>query len=368
MNVPDPYAARLAKLRRGMKKAGLAALLVSRPENRRYLSGFTAADSQLDESSGFLLITRGRQILLTDFRYLYQGRKEAPGYEIIIYLQGSAKTAAGLMKRWRIKRLGFEEDYLTCKVHRLLKEEVGDGALEPAQLVEKLRVIKDQAEVKNITRAVKLTEAALAQTFKFLKPGLTEKEAARYLEGAMISLGAEGPAFETIVASGPNAALPHAVPTGRKIRAGETIIFDCGAKFSGYGADMTRTVVLGQPPRWIKKIYQTVRRAQLEAVRAIKPGVKASDIDDLARKIISQAGYGDHFGHALGHGVGLATHEAPSLSKTSPAVLEPGMIVTVEPGIYLEGRGGVRLEQMVLVTDKEARVLNRDQTFYDWSD
>ncbi|MEW5723001.1 MAG: M24 family metallopeptidase [Thermodesulfobacteriota bacterium] len=218
-----------------------------------------------------------------------------------------------------------------------------------------------------MTRALRITEAALAETVAALRPGLTEIEAARFLEEAMRRRGAEGPAFETTMASGPNAALPHATPGSRKIREGETVIIDCGAKVNGYRADMTRTVVLGRPQPWVREIYELVRRAQLAAIKAIGPGVMSDAVDTAARDPIIQAGYGPNFGHALGHGVGLATHEAPSLSQSRPSLLEVGMIVTVEPGIYLEGRGGVRLEEMVLVTRTGAKVLNRDQTFYHWS-
>jgi len=191
---------------------------------------------------------------------------------------------------------------------------------------------------------------------------------ADYLEKNMLQLGAEGPAFPSIVASGPNAALPHAVPTKKRIRTGETVVIDCGAKYQGYCADLSRTIVLGGARPWIRKIYRLVRQAQIAAIRGLRPGLGSDQADALAREIIETGGFGPQFGHALGHGVGLATHEAPSLSKFRPAPLQPGMIVTVEPGIYLEGRGGVRLEEMVLITEKDARLLNRDKHFYDWTE
>ena len=218
-----------------------------------------------------------------------------------------------------------------------------------------------------MTKALRITEAAFAETAAFIKPGKTEIELSRFFYDAVLRHGGEGLAFDTIAASGPNAALPHAEPTNRRIKTGETVIIDCGAKYKGYSADMTRTIILGKPKPWIKEIYSTVRQAQLLALKGLRPGMRTDAADALARDYIEKSGYGPKFGHSLGHGVGLATHEAPRLSRLRPTELEPGMVVTVEPGIYLEGRGGVRLENMALITPKGVRVLNRDQTFYPWA-
>ena len=368
MNIQKPFSERLAKLRKDMTRAGCSALLISKPENRRYLSGFTAHDTQLDESSGRLLVTKKNQYLLTDFRYEIQASREAKGFTIIIYKAGFAADLARLIKKHRTRVLGFEEIHTTVAAHRELAESLTGVKLLPLTgLVENLRRIKDDSEVRRIVRALRITEEALARTVSFLKPGMTEIKAARYLEDTMVELGAEGPAFSSIVASGPNAALPHAVPGNRRIKEAETIVFDCGAQYNGYGADMTRTIILGTPRPWIKKMYQTVRAAQLAALRSIKPGLTSLEADALARDVIEEAGYGDYFGHALGHGVGLATHEAPSLSRLRDDVLEAGMIVTVEPGIYIEGRGGVRLEEMILLRQNGNRLLNRDKSFYDFN-
>jgi len=364
------YNDRLKKLRQELSETDLPALLVSRPENRRYLSGFTAEDPQLDESSGCLLITRRRQFLLTDFRYAVQARKEAADFEIEVYWQGQAQDVGRLVKRFRLRRLGFEENHLTVQAHRLLVKEIGRKTemIAAPGLVEKMRAVKDPGEIRLITQALRITEKSLQQTLAFMQSGRTESETAEFLEKTMVKLGAEGPAFPSIVASGPNAALPHAVPGRRKIKDGETIVIDCGAKYQGYCADLSRTIVLGRVRPWIREIYRLVRRAQVEAIRGLRPGLNSDQADALAREIIEAGGYGPQFGHALGHGVGLATHEAPSLSRFRPAPLEPGMVVTVEPGIYLEGRGGVRLEEMVLITEKGARLLNRDKHFYDWTE
>lgn len=367
MSLQSPFAERLTKLRQRMAAADLPALLILKPENRRYLSGFAAMDYQIDESSGCLLITPRRQFLLTDFRYDIQARQEAKGFEVVIYQSDAPKLVAKLVKRFHIRRLGFEEVQMNCRMHRLIRENLPDVELVPEPgLVEKLRVIKGDDEVRLITKALRITEKAFEETLSFLKPGRTEIETARYFENRIVALGAEGPAFDSIVASGPNAALPHAVPSNRKIREGETIIFDIGARYRGYQSDMSRTVVLGRPKTWIARIYNLVRQAQLAAINGIRAGMPSGEADALARRVIEEGGYGPEFGHSLGHGVGLAVHEAPSLSRLRSVDLEPGMVMTIEPGIYLEGRGGVRLEEMALITQNGVRVLNRDKHFYNW--
>ena len=367
MATKERYGERLRRLRREMARTGLSALLISRPENRRYMSGFAAADEQLDESTGRLLITKHRAYLLTDSRYEIQARREAAEYEVLIYRVSPIQTLASLARRHRVARLGFEADHLTVAFHKEMRRVMKGVRLAPAAgLVERLRQTKDASEVRLMARALRITEEALAKTYDFLGPGRSEIEVARFLEEAMVNLGAEGPAFRTIVASGPNAAMPHAVPTDRRVKESETVIIDCGAMIRGYRADITRTIILGRPRPWMMEVYRTVRRAQLRALEGIRPGLPTDQADALAREVIEAAGYGPHFGHALGHGVGLATHEAPGVSRMRPVALEPGMVVTVEPGIYLPGRGGVRLEEMVLITENGLRLLNRDRTFYDF--
>ena len=367
MNLPEIYAERLRRLRRTMKETGVSGLWIGQPESRRYLSGFKADDPQINESSGRLFITGRKQYLLTDSRYTVQAEQEAGGYEIMLYQPDPIATLGRLLNKHRIDRLGVEADYLTVSVHQELRRRLkGVKLVSTTGLVEDLRTIKDDSEIRKMVRALRITETALTKTFSHMKPGMTEEEIARFLEETMLDLGAEGLAFESIVASGPNAALPHAVPTRRRIKESETIIFDCGARYQGYRADISRTIVLGRPLPWIKKIYSIVRRAQLNAIRAIKPGMNSKQADALARDIIEAEGFGPCFGHSLGHGVGLATHEAPTLSRLRSTVLEEGMVVTVEPGIYLEGRGGVRLEEMVLLKPGGVRLLNRDRTFYNF--
>lgn len=348
-----------------MRQAKISAFLILRPENRFYFSGFTALDPQLNESSGALFITMKKQYLITDFRYEIQAAKEARGFDILLYEPSLASSLFRLVKKHRLTNLGFEEDQLTFAAHSNIKKTIKSVNLKPAgALIDLLRLYKNRTEIQRIVDALRITEKALSETVKQLKPGQSEKDVAHFLEEAMFRYGADGPAFDSIVASGPNAALPHAVPGKRRIKNSETIIIDCGAKYKGYGADITRTIVLGPVPAWIKKIYSITRKAQLAALSGIRPGLSADKADALARDIIQEEGYGPFFGHSLGHGVGLATHEAPSLSPLRKNILKTDMIVTVEPGIYLKGRGGVRLEEMILLTKEGNRLLNKDTQFY----
>jgi Xaa-Pro aminopeptidase len=263
----------------------------------------------------------------------------------------------------KTERLGFESGRLTYLQFQKLKDRLkADGSpvtmVATENLVEDLRVIKDEGELDAIQQSLALAEGAFEAIAPELSPGITEKELAWSLEQAMREMGAEAIAFPPIVAFGPNAALPHAVPTNRTLREGEPILFDWGARLNGYCSDISRTLVLGRPDKTFKKIYQTVLDAQRKAVEQIKPGISTQEVDKIARDHIADMGYGDFFGHGLGHGVGLATHERPHLSPMRPTTLEAGMVTTVEPGIYIPGWGGVRLENMVVVTREGAIVLN----------
>ncbi|MDR2386634.1 MAG: aminopeptidase P family protein, partial [Deltaproteobacteria bacterium] len=225
---------------------------------------------------------------------------------------------------------------------------------------------KNQEELELIVKALEITEKAVGWLFERLEIGWTEAEAAWYLDSTFRELGAQGPAFETIVASGPQAALPHAVPGEKKIQKNELVVIDCGARYKGYAADITRTFFKGEPEKWQMDIYHTVRAAQLKAIAAIKPGVLCQEVDRVARVHIGKSGYGDFFNHSLGHGVGLAVHEKPNLSPNNSTPLVEGAVVTVEPGIYIPGKGGVRLEQLIYVDSEGARLLNKDEHFYDF--
>ena len=361
------YEGRLAALRKAMQDSGLPGLLVSRPENRRYLSGFKADDGALTESSGHLLITPDKALLLTDSRYSEEAAEEAPGFEVRVYKKGLDKLLAELAKELGLPTLGFEEDYLIFNQVKTLAKELEEGVELKAttDLVANLRIIKEPAEVEALEASLALIEEVLDGLIGDLRPGMTEDEGAWRIISGLRERGA-GIAFEPIVASGPNGAKPHAVPGPRKIQEGETVVIDVGARLAGYRSDITRTVWLGPFSDKFKEVYSTVREAQMAAVEGIRPGMSTKEADSLARKVIDKAGYGEFFGHALGHGVGLATHEPPGLSPLKAVELKPGMVHTIEPGIYLPGWGGVRLEIMARVTESGCRVLGGLDRFYDF--
>ena len=359
----------LEKIKAAIKRKSADALLVTQPENRRYLSGYTATDLSIAESSGVLLIPgRGTPLLLTDSRYSLQAEKEATGFEVVLVRSSLLGALKKMLPQLGIRRLLFESHYqLHATAVKLIDmgQKQNIGMIPASGMVEKLRTVKSADEIEKIRQAVGLNELVFQEIYQNLIPGQTEREVAIAIESAMMRKGAEEPAFPTIVAAGPNAAVPHAIPTERAIKEGETVIIDMGLKLNGYCSDMTRTVVLGKPDKRIKEIIRLVRKAQRAALKTIKAGIPAREADRAARKIITDAGFGKCFGHGLGHGVGLAVHEPPSLNRMRRNKLQAGMVVTVEPGIYLSGWGGVRLENMVVVEEEGCTVLNRDTTFLD---
>ncbi|MDR2456743.1 MAG: aminopeptidase P family protein [Deltaproteobacteria bacterium] len=361
MNIED----RLSRLRRAMGGAKVEALLISCPNNRRYYSGFSPDDPQLNESSGHLLIAQDRQWLFTDSRFLEQAAEEAPLYEVVeATTLGTGATAKKLLGTG--KNLFFEPERMTVAEYARIRREIqpigfGVCPFDPSYL----RVSKEPGELALITKALGITEESIRRLFPVLK-GLSEAEAAWALECDFHNLGAEGPAFETIVAAGPRASLPHAVPGAREVLASDLVVVDCGARYQGYASDITRTWAGEDMAPWQKEIYRVVRRAQLAAIAVMAPGMTGFEVDKVARNVIAQAGYGDYFGHGLGHGVGLAVHEAPRLSPKGHFPLPAGAVITVEPGIYIPGKGGVRLEQLVFLTEDGAQVLNQDESFYDF--
>ena len=351
-------SARLDKLRGLLPQKGIDALLVSMPENRRYMSGFTG-------SAGYLFITNERAILGTDFRYTEQAAGQSPAFEVERI--GSGWSWLGdRIKETGIARLGFESHHMTVQSYHGLSEALGEQ-LESAKpalvatsgMAEQLRVYKDADELAALQRAVDVADQAMQSVCAVITEGMTEKEVAWRMEVAMRELGAEGPSFDTIVAAGPNGAMPHHHPSDRPIQAGEPIVIDMGAKVDGYCSDITRTICVGEEDEMFRKIYDIVLGSQLTAINTVKPGMTGGDCDELSRAVISEAGYGDNFGHSLGHGYGLAVHEYPRVGPNADNILEEGMVFTVEPGIYLTGWGGVRIEDDVVLEDSGARVLSR---------
>jgi Xaa-Pro aminopeptidase len=371
MKKKSSFHQRLLMLREKLHHLPFDTLWVLQPENRRYLSGFKATDGQLTESSGSLLINKNSLILVTDSRYTTEAETEAVDFDVITLKKSFPESFPEVVSRLGTRVLGFDENHVTWGVHRDLAKKLRKLSppvrLAPVKgLVEGMREVKDQAEIRAMTAAADLMSEILSAVIRKLKPGKTEKEIAWEIEGLAREGGADGLAFPSIVASGPNSALPHAVPTDRKIRAKEPITFDVGVRIDGYSCDMTRTVFLDGATSKFRKIYKTVRKAQLAALKQIRPGIKSAVPDSIARQIIRDAGFGDYFGHSLGHGVGLATHEGPRLGPEKPVELKEGMVVTDEPGIYIPGQGGVRLEEMVLIEKDGPRILTRDSHFYDF--
>jgi len=340
------------------------ALMVLIEENRRYLSGFTGEDHQFDESAGALIITADNLVLATDSRFETQAADEAPMFELVIYRQGLAKELPALMDRLDVNKLGFESVRVSVQQRDTFEKALADAdvktALVPLEnMVEALREIKSDQEVELTRKALAMAEEAFVSVVKTLKPGMTEKQIAWAMESGLHDVGADGLSFPVILASGPNSALPHAIPTDRSICEGEPILFDWGVKLDGYCSDTSRTVILGKPDEKFLTVYHTVLEAQQMAIQAIRAGANTKNVDAVARNHIASKGFGDKFGHGLGHGTGLAVHEGPRLSPLRETILETGMVVTVEPGIYLPGWGGVRIENQVVVQPEGALVLNR---------
>lgn len=359
------YEHRVERVARRLDDLGLGALLVTNPENRRYLSGFTGHDDGAD-SAGALLIAGTRVTLITDGRYTEQAAGECPGMRVVKRDGSMTSLAAQLLRESGAARVGFEATHLTVALRDDLDAALASGEgdrpeLVPTrQLVERLRVVKDAEELAAIERAVAITDETFLHLTGYLQPGLTERQVAREIERYMLEQGADGLAFDSIVASGPNAALPHATPTDRALALGEPIILDMGARYAGYCSDMTRTVCLGEPGEEAQRVYDAVLRAQESCSRGLRPGLNGKEADALARDSLMQDGYGERYLHGTGHGLGLEIHEDPQLRKAGEEyVLEPGMVVTVEPGAYISGWGGVRIEDTAVLTEEGVRVLTK---------
>jgi Xaa-Pro aminopeptidase len=344
---------RLEKLRQALKEQNLDAILITRPENQRYFSGFTGGEAAL-------LITPQEALILTDFRYYEQVAEEAPNFDLVKVETKVQLVLKDLLKKRGVKTLAFESTHLPYAEYQDLKRSTRGTKWVPTRdIAEDIRAIKDEGELAKIKKAIAIADEACEYIRGYMRPGMTEKHVAWELEAYMRTHGAEGIAFTPIVGSGPNGAKPHAVPQERRLREGEPIVLDFGARVDGYNSDLTRTICLGAADAKLRDIYDIVLRAQLMAEERAKPGMKGQEVDAIARQIIVEAGYKENFGHGLGHGVGLAVHEKPGAGPRSENVLQPGMVCTIEPGIYLAGWGGIRIEDMVLFTEKGAEVLTK---------
>lgn len=338
------YKSRLKDLRAEMAGKKLDALLVTDLKNIRYLSGFTG-------SSAYIIISAGKAFFLTDPRYTAQSKEEVTGFKIRIFKKAlDAITEA--IGEIRPATLGFESNNINFDNYQRLRKALrGKARLKPSTgLVSKLRQRKDAFEIEELKNSARLLDKGFSRAMKLIKPGIIERDAAFQIESFWKKSGAESLAFDTIIASGERGALPHGKASGKKVKKGELVVVDMGCLLAGYNSDETRTFVTGRPTAKQKEIYGIVKEAQAAAVASIKPGIRASVVDHAARNVIEKAGYGKYFGHGTGHGVGLDIHEAPGVGPTSDEVLEEGMVITVEPGIYIPGWGGVRIEDMALVS------------------
>lgn len=337
-----------------MKGRGLDALLVSDISSIRYLSGFTG-------SSAFVVIMPDKRFFLTDTRYATQAKSELfKGFQIRIYRKNGLDEVLRLLKASKAEAVGFEGDRLSYDSFKKLDDSLKGVKLASApELVRGLRKIKDTDEIGRVRESIRILDLGFKEAQRRIRAGAVENAVALSIERAFIRHGADCLAFDTIIASGFRSALPHGKASGKKIKNGEFVVVDMGARLNGYNSDETRTYCVGRAGPRQKKIYQTVLDAQQRAIDSIRPGRAASAVDAAARGHIKKAGYGRFFGHALGHGVGIDVHEAPTLSPFSKDVLEAGMVVTVEPGIYIPDEGGVRIEDMVLVTESGCEVLTK---------
>lgn len=337
---------RLKAIRQQLAVRGLNALLVTAQENRTYLTGYTG-------DAGVAVVTETESLLLTDFRYTEQAAAEAPLFTVIETGADELASLAEVLKARKVSRTGFEAGVVTVAAMDEWEAKLGGvTTLVPTQgLVEELRRIKDERELALLRKAAELADAGFEFVTGLTQAGAVERDLALELDFFLRRQGAKGPGFDFIVASGPRGSLPHGAASARVINQGELVTFDFGCFYQGYTSDLTRTVAVGEPPAQLREIYEIVREAQEAGVAAVRPGRPGVEVDQEVRGLIAKAGYGDRFGHGLGHGVGRQIHEAPRLSRTSKDVLAPGMVVTVEPGIYLPGVGGVRIEDMVVVTE-----------------
>ncbi len=351
--------ARVQRLRHTFEKHELDGALISNAQNRRYLSGFTG-------SAGYLLITADDAVIATDFRYFEQSAAQAPNFRLHKTVGGFDAWLPALFAELAGKKIAFEAADMTFATHQQIKKSLAtlpEGerpALVPTpNLVEALRLFKEPAEVEALQRAVDLGDAACTAVAERIEPGWTENQVAWEIEKYIRERGGDGLSFDTIVAGGPWGAMPHAYPRDRKLEKGEGGVIDMGCEIDGYMSDLTRTVFLGKADDQFKKIYDIVLTAQLTAEEMVRPGMTGEECHMIAHNVIDAAGYGDTFGHGLGHGIGLQVHEAPRVARTSTDELKDNMVFTIEPGIYITGWGGVRIEDMVVLENGKARIMSR---------
>ena len=326
---------------------GLDAMLLFSEANRRYAAGFPTSD-------GAVLVTGKGSVFITDSRYIEAARAAVTGAEVlendrehpIVDMVNQALQETGA------RRVGYEEDRVTVAEYRRLEEKLRGELVPAGSLMDQLRMVKDREELEAMVAAQRIAEAALGEVLPFIRPGRTEQEIAAFLQYQMLLRGAERMSFDPIVVSGPNSSVPHGVPTAKAVAAGDFITMDFGCVYGGYCSDMTRTVALGHATEEMERVYQTVLEAQAAGIAAVRAGVTGRQVDAAGRDVIAAAGYGPCFGHSFGHGVGLEIHERPNASPGWDKPLPAGAVISAEPGIYLAGKFGVRIEDVVVVTER----------------
>ncbi|MDO8587886.1 MAG: Xaa-Pro peptidase family protein [Armatimonadota bacterium] len=341
---------RLARLRSKLAEKRLDVVLVTNMDNVRYLTGFTG-------STATAIVSKSDAVLLVDSRYTLQASEQCRRFQVREYKDSVLPAAACVVKEMKTRRLAFEADHMSYADHRKLRTLLSVRYYGALRFVDDLRLVKDSQEVAAIRQAVAISDKCFEDVIGRIKPGMSERELAIDMDFCMRRHGADKPAFDTIVAAGPHAAFPHAQPSDRILEAGQLVKMDFGAEYGQYPSDLTRTVCLGKADAKQREVYNTVLQAQLKAIDVVRPGAAGKDVDAVARDHIAAAGYGEYFGHGLGHSLGRGVHDGPGFSRTSTIILEPGMVMTVEPGIYIPDWGGVRIEDDVLVTESGCEIL-----------
>ncbi|MDQ3021921.1 MAG: Xaa-Pro peptidase family protein [Bacteroidota bacterium] len=345
---------RIEKIKSKFNELKIDSFLVKNLPNIRYLSGFSG-------SAGSILLTKDKNYFISDFRYKTQSNNEVGSdFEIIIYVQNSMLFLKDLITQHNIKKIGFESNFVTYADAENLRKDFSDIEFVPVDsLIEKIVICKNEKEIESTRRAAEITDKTFSELLKLIKPGLTEREVAAHISFLQKMFGADGDAFDSIVASGERSAFPHARPTDRKIQKGELLKLDFGSVVNGMRSDMTRTIAIGEISDECKRIYSVVKEAQQKALDNVRAGINSKELDAFARDFIRENGYGNNYGHGLGHGLGYDIHEKPAVNERSDYILEVNNIITIEPGIYVEGVGGVRIEDDVVVKETGCEILNK---------
>lgn len=337
-----------------LKKEQLDGFLITSDWNRRYISGFTG-------TAGMALITQEQAFFITDFRYVEQARAQCKHYQVIQQEKHGFLEAAKLAKQNKWKKFAFEKEHVTVASLEVMQQTIPVQLIGAANVIERMRSTKDSSEIQIIKEAAQIADQAFSYILSQIQAGMTELEISHMLDFYMRKLGATGTSFDTIVASGVRSSLPHGIASEKKIEQGDFVTLDFGAYYKGYCSDITRTFAIGEPHPKLVEIYEITLEAQKRGIACLKPGMKAKVVDEVTRSYITEKGYGAYFGHSTGHGIGLEIHENPTLSYTSEQILEPGMVITIEPGIYIPRLGGVRIEDDVLITADGYEVLTHSQ-------